>query len=98
MQPFVANWFEQAICEAWEVDRILSGPLTLPKYSQERKPLFGIPCTIKESHSVIGIPYTGDLLRRKGITANVDSPVVWRIRDAGTIIIATTNYSELCMQ
>ena len=57
------------------MDRTLAGPLTLPEYSQKRKPLFSIPCTIKESKSVIGMPYTGDLLRRKGITANVDSPV-----------------------
>ena len=89
--------FEQAVCEAQEVDRILAGPVIPPEYSQERKPLLGIPCTIKESQSVIGMPHTGGLLSRKGITANVDSPVVRRIRDAGAIIIATTNCSELCM-
>lgn len=89
--------FEQAICEAQEVDRILAGPVTPQEYSEERKPLLGIPCTIKESQSVIGMPHTGGLLKRKGITANVDSPVVRRVRDAGAIIIATTNCSELCM-
>ena len=67
------------------------------EYSPERKPLLSIPCTIKEFQSVVGMPHTGGLLRRKGVTANVDSPVVRKIRDAGAIIIATTNCSELCM-
>jgi len=89
--------FEQALNEAQEVDRILAGQTVPAEYSVERKPLLGVPCTIKESHSVIGMPHTGGLLRRKGITATVDSPVVRRIRDAGAIIIATTNCSELCM-
>ena len=89
--------FEQALCEAQEVDRILAGQVVPPEYSVERKPLLGIPCTIKESHSMIGMPHTGGLLRRKGVTATTNSPVVRRIRDAGAIVIATTNCSELCM-
>ena len=89
--------FEQALHEAQEVDRILAEQIVPPEYSPERKPLLGIPCTIKESQSVVGMPHTGGLLRRKRVTANVDSPVVRKIRDAGAIIIATTNCSELCM-
>lgn len=89
--------FEQALLEAQEIDRILGGQTIPPEYSQERKPLLGIPCTIKESHSVFGMPNTGGLFKRKGITAAVDSPVVRRLKEAGAIIIATTNCSELCM-
>ena len=89
--------FEQALYEAQEVDRVLAGQVVPSDYSLERKPLLGIPCTIKESQSVIGMPHTGGLLKRKGIIANVDSPVVRRVKDAGAIVIAVTNCSELCM-
>ena len=89
--------FEQALSEAQEVDRILAGEVVPPEYSLERKPLLGIPCTIKESQSLFGMPHTAGLVKRKGTTATTDAPVVRRVRDAGAIVIAMTNCSELCM-
>jgi len=89
--------FEEAMNKAQEVDKVLAEQSIPTEYSEENKPLLGVPCTIKESQSMIGMPHTGGLLKRKGVTANVDSPVVCRIKDAGGIPIASTNCSELCM-
>ena len=76
--------------EAQEVDRILAGEVVPPEYSLERKPFLGIPCTIKESQSLFGMPHTRGLVKRKGTTATTDAPVVQRVRDAGAIVIAMT--------
>ncbi|XP_065894444.1 fatty-acid amide hydrolase 2-like isoform X2 [Dysidea avara] len=89
--------FEEAMNQAQEVDRILDGQTIPPEYSPEKKPLLGVPFTVKESHSLMGMPHTGGLYKRKGTTASVDSPVIRRLKDAGGIPIASTNCSELCM-
>ena len=60
-------------------------------------PLHGVPCTIKESFFVKGMHSTGGLLARSGNVATEDAVVVKRVRDAGAIVLGTTNVSELCM-
>lgn len=60
-------------------------------------PLFGVPCTIKESFALEGMPNTTGLLARKGVTSTEDAPTVARLRAAGAIPLGVTNTSELCL-
>jgi fatty acid amide hydrolase 2 len=60
-------------------------------------PLHGVPCTIKESFALTGMPNTGGLFARVGHIASSDAPTVARLRAAGAIPLGVTNLSELCM-
>ncbi len=84
----VADRFEKARKEASTADeRLKQGGTDLP-------PLLGIPCTIKEFIGVEGQPQTGGVLWRKDVVAEQDATVVRRLRDAGAIVIGTTNIPE----
>ena len=60
-------------------------------------PFLGVPCTIKEHMQVAGLPQTGGLYRRRGAIANDDAVLVRRMRDAGFIVLGTTNVPEALM-
>jgi len=92
MNAVVADRFDQAREEADRADRVLreSGPDDLP-------PFHGVPCTIKESFELTGMPNTSGLVARKGVIAKRDAPTVSRLKDAGAIPMGVTNVSELCM-
>lgn len=60
-------------------------------------PLLGVPCTIKESFAVDGMPWTAGTRARQGVRATEDAPTVHRWREAGAIVLGVTNTSELCM-
>ena len=60
-------------------------------------PLHGVPCTIKESFAVTGMPLTAGLVSRVGQRSDQDAVAVKRLRDAGAIILGVTNVSELLM-
>jgi len=60
-------------------------------------PLHGVPCTIKESFALEGMPNTSGLLARRGVVASSDAPGVARLRRAGAIPLGVSNTSELCM-
>ena len=64
---------------------------------EELGPFHGVPCTIKESFAVEGMPWTAGLRARTGTIAPSDAVTVQRLRDAGAIILGVTNTSELCM-
>lgn len=62
-----------------------------------RGPLFGLPVTVKSSISVAGHRCeTGSLLNRGNIPAE-DAAAVARLRQAGAIILGTTNCPEFLM-
>jgi fatty acid amide hydrolase 2 len=64
----------------------------------EALPAFhGVPCTIKETFSLEGMPNTAGLLARKHVVAVKDAPTVARLRRAGAIPLGVTNTSELAM-
>lgn len=81
-----------AMVEATEADvwRARVGGDALP-------PLHGVPCTIKESFAVKGMPLTAGLVSRKGQRSTHDAVAVKRLRDAGAIVLGVTNVSELLM-
>jgi len=64
---------------------------------RELPPLLGVPCTIKESFAVKGMPNCAGLLTRRGHRAETTAPTVQRLIDAGSIPLGLTNVSELTL-
>jgi amidase len=60
----------------------------------ERRPLLGVPITIKESFDVAGLPTSWGLSYFRDAVATADSAAVARLRSAGAIILGKTNVSE----
>lgn len=60
-------------------------------------PLLGVPCTIKETLNVKGLPHTAGLLGRRDVRAATTATVAQRVLDAGAILLGLTNTSELAM-
>ena len=57
----------------------------------ERRPLLGVPMTVKESHNVGGLPTTWGSPAFNGWTAPQDSVGVARLKAAGAVILGKTN-------
>ena len=92
LNAIVAERYEAAEAEAEAADRLLAacGPDGVP-------PFLGVPCTIKESIEVAGMPHSAGLVSRRELRAARDTAVVARVRAAGGIVLGVTNTSELCM-
>ena len=60
-------------------------------------PLHGVPLSIKSSIQVKGLRCEAGTKLRAGLVAEKDAPLVSRLRDAGAIILGTTNTPELLM-
>jgi fatty acid amide hydrolase 2 len=85
--------YEQARAEADAADARVAAAGA----GDELPPLLGVPCTIKESIAVAGLPNCGGLLARKDLRAEVTAPVAQRLIDAGAIPLGLTNTSEACL-
>lgn len=57
----------------------------------------GVPCTIKESFALEGMPLTAGLVARRDRVSTADAVCVRRMRAAGAIPLGVTNVSELLM-
>jgi amidase len=57
----------------------------------ERRPLLGLPMTVKESHNVAGLATTWGVPDAKGWIAQRDSIGVERLKAAGAVILGKTN-------
>ena len=57
----------------------------------ERRPLLGLPMTVKESHNIAGLPTTWGVPDAKGWIAQRDSIGVERLKAAGAVILGKTN-------
>jgi Asp-tRNA(Asn)/Glu-tRNA(Gln) amidotransferase A subunit family amidase len=60
-------------------------------------PLHGVPVSIKSSIGVKGLLWEAGSKLRAGIVATEDAPLVARLRNAGAVILGTTNCPELLM-
>lgn len=82
----------EALDEARDADRALRerGP-------ENVGPLHGVPCTIKESFALTGMPQSSGLVSRRGQRSSDDAVTVARLRAAGAIPVGVTNISELLM-
>jgi fatty acid amide hydrolase 2 len=91
LNAVVAERFAEARAEAVAADaRVVAGEADLP-------PLLGVPCTIKESFELIGMPQAAGLVARRTVRSTGDATVVARWRAAGAIPLGVTNTSELNM-
>ena len=90
LNALVADRFTQARAEADAADRAVESGADLG-------PFHGVPCTVKETFAVAGMPNTAGLVARVGKPATEDAITVTRVRDAGAIPIGVTNVSELAM-
>ncbi|NMO55386.1 amidase [Actinoplanes sp. TBRC 11911] len=57
----------------------------------ERRPLLGIPTTVKESFNIKGLPTTWGLPPFKNFVASEDAVAVARLKAAGAVILGKTN-------
>lgn len=94
----VEDRFEEATEDARKVDSMLNGlDNEARQILFDQQPFLGVPFTTKESFAVAGMPNCSGLVARKDYKSTEDAPVVSRLRNAGAILIAVTNCSELCM-
>ena len=61
-------------------------------------PLHGVPITVKENIDMAGLPTTNGVVPLAQATADVDAPVVERMRAAGAIPIGRTNLPDFGMR
>src|SRR5258706_15528336 len=79
----VVRDFDRARAAAREADAALA--------RGERRPLLGLPMTVKESHDVSGLPTTWGFEPAKGHRAEADAVGVARLKTAGAVILGKTN-------
>ena len=82
--------FDAALQDADAADERVAGGGELP-------PLLGVPCTIKESIQLAGMPNCAGLVERKDFICETSSPAAERLLTAGAIPLGVTNTSELTM-
>ena len=92
LNAIAVDRFDAALEEADAADARVRGART-----EELPPFLGVPCTIKESFAVEGMPNAAGLVHRRDIRADADAPAVARLRSAGAIPIGVTNTSEATM-
>jgi len=64
---------------------------------QKLGPMHGVPVSIKSSIEVKGLRCEAGTKLREAVVASQDAPLVARLRDAGAVILGTTNSPELLM-
>jgi amidase len=77
---------DKALAAADEADRA--------RARGDRRPLLGLPITVKDSLEVSGLVATGGSLARANHVPERDATVVRRLREAGAIVLAKTNAPE----
>jgi fatty acid amide hydrolase 2 len=92
VNAIVATRFDEARAEADAVDERVAADS-----ADELGPLAGVPCTIKESFAVAGMPNSSGTLARKEVIAEHPATAVARLQAAGAIVLGVTNTSELTM-
>ena len=82
--------FARALAEADAADARIREGGDLP-------PFIGVPCTVKESIAVAGMPNCAGLVALRDRRAEASAPGVQRLVDAGFIPLGVTNTSEMTM-
>ena len=59
-----------------------------------RSPLHGVPVLAKDNIEAVGLPATAGSLALQGRTVERDAPLVARMREAGLVVLGSTNLSE----
>jgi amidase len=79
----VVRDFDRARVVAVDADKALA--------RGERRPLLGLPMTVKEAFNVAGLPTTWGMPGAKHLHASEDAVAISRLRAAGAIVIGKTN-------
>jgi fatty acid amide hydrolase 2 len=87
----IAERFDEARHEARAAEERLA------KSRDDLPPLFGVPCTIKDTYAVKGMKWAAGVWARKDLVADFDATVVERIKRSGAIIMGKTNIPEAAM-
>jgi len=90
LNAVVKDRFDQARREAKAADDLVRS-----EAKQALPPLHGVPCTIKESIALAGMPHSSGVVARADVVAEQDAPPVARLRAAGAIPLGVTNIPEL---
>jgi fatty acid amide hydrolase 2 len=90
LNAVVADRFDAARDDAMDAGEAL-------QRGEELGPLHGVPCTIKETYGLSGMPNTAGSVLRKGTISLEDAIAVERIRAAGAIPLGVTNVPEMAM-
>lgn len=88
--------YSDAIVEAKKVDEFLKEENINREILKEKKPFLGVPFTTKEGNAVAGMRHSMGILSRKDHFALADADIVANLKEAGGILIATTNIPEMC--
>ena len=83
LNAVVVRDFERARAAAREADAALT--------RGERRPLLGVPMTVKESFNVAGLPTTWGIADAKDFRPGTDALAVQRLKAAGAVILGKTN-------
>jgi amidase len=83
LNAVVVRDFERARGAAGEADAALA--------RGERRPLLGVPMTVKESFNVAGLPTTWGIAAAKDFRPRTDAVAVQRLKAAGAVILGKTN-------
>jgi amidase len=83
LNAVVVRDFERARTAAAEADRALA--------RGDRRPLLGVPMTVKESYNVAGLPTTWGIPGTDRIPVREDAVAVARLKAAGAIVLGKTN-------
>ncbi len=92
LNAVVNPFFDEAREQAREMEKSLRR-----KKKDRLPPLFGVPCTVKETYAVEGTPWTGGVAARRGVRADRDAALVSILKKQGAIILGTTNVPEAAM-
>jgi len=90
LNTFVQIDYDGALCQARTLDEASTRGMTAG-------PLQGVPLSIKSSIYVKGLRCEAGTRLREGLVASHDAPLVARLKNAGGIILGTTNCPELLM-
>ncbi|KAH0950874.1 hypothetical protein HN011_011884 [Eciton burchellii] len=94
INAIVQDRYDDAIKEAKAVDAIIEKCTDVEKI-KITQPFLGVPFTTKESNRVKGLIHSMGLLCRRNYRSEEDATTVRYLKEAGGILIATTNIPEL---
>lgn len=96
----VGEQYDTALRRAQDLDNTLdslSQEEIHQNYSEDKKPLLGVPLSVKEAFYWTGMANTSGVTSRKHLRSTHDAPVLANLQSAGAIPFLQTNISEVCM-
>ncbi|KAK1128808.1 hypothetical protein K0M31_019956 [Melipona bicolor] len=97
LNAIVDQRYDKAIEEAREVDEFLASTPITEEELAHKKPLFGVPITVKESFAVKGMSHSAGVKKNISRRATQDAEAVSLLRKAGAIVTVVSNTPELCL-